>query len=44
VNGKGIPNETTSTTKRYLTFYKLLGFRGAELLSNIVKKTNQLVD
>lgn len=44
VNGKGIPGETTSTTKRYLTFYKLLGFRGAELLSNIVKKTNQLVD
>lgn len=44
VTDKGIPGVTTSTTKRYLTFYKLLGFKGAEVLSDIVKKTNQLVD
>lgn len=44
VMNKGIPGVTISTTKRYLTFYKLLGFRGAEVLSDIVKRTNQLVD
>lgn len=41
---KGMPGVTTSTTRRYITFYKLLGFRGAEILSDIVKRTNQLVD
>lgn len=44
VTRTGTPGVTVSTTKRYLTFYKLLGFRGAEVLSDIVKKTNQLVD
>lgn len=42
VKNAGTPGVTTSTTKRYITFYKMLGFRGAEILSELVKKTNQL--